>query len=329
MNFDPKQTHVLHEWKHGKPLIACQFDPKGRYVFSSSEDFTLQRWKWDSGEKVAWEAHDSWVHDLALLPDGETLISAGCDDRIILWTATAEIPKPIKEIKAHAGWVRCLDVSPDGSQFASGGNDKLVKLWTAKGDAVREFAGHDSHVYSVLFHPDGKFLLSGDLSGKVHQWEIATGKLVRTFDTPDLHTYNTGQQVHYGGVRGLAISRDKKFLACCGLHKATNPLGAISEPLVVLFDWAEGKIVQSQPAAGNKGIGWRVEFLQDDVEVCGTGGTSGTFLFFWKTGETKPFHQFKMNDTARHMAIHPDGLHAALTQHNGILRICRMAKKEA
>ena len=50
MSLDTKQTHVLHEWKHGKPLVACRFDPLGRFLFSSSEDYSLQRWNVESGE---------------------------------------------------------------------------------------------------------------------------------------------------------------------------------------------------------------------------------------------------------------------------------------
>ena len=102
---DPKQTHVVHQWKHDRPMIACCFDRSGKFVFSSSEDYSLQRWSLDSGEKVAWAAHDSWVKDLAVLPDGETLISAGCDDRLIFWPTTGEKPEPKLEIVAHKGSV--------------------------------------------------------------------------------------------------------------------------------------------------------------------------------------------------------------------------------
>ena len=47
---DPKQTHVLHEWKHAAPLINCKYDPKGRYVFSSAEDYSIQRFEIPTGK---------------------------------------------------------------------------------------------------------------------------------------------------------------------------------------------------------------------------------------------------------------------------------------
>lgn len=327
MSLDAKQTHVLHEWKHGKPLIACRFDPKGRYLFTSSEDYTLQRWLLEDGSKVAWEAHDSWIRDIAFLPDGETVISAGCDDRIIFWGTSDEKPEAKIEVEAHQGWVRAVEVNSDGTLIATGGNDHLVKLWDPSGKLVREFKGHENHVYSVFFHPDGKYLITGDLMGKVHQWEIATGKLMRSFEAKDLHSYNKGQQVNYGGVRDIALSPDGKLLACIGLHKATNPLGAINEPLILLFDWEKGELVRKQPAEGIRGIGWRVDFLSDGTEVCASGGGGGAYLVFFKPADEKPYHQLKLKDTTRDMALHPDGLQVATAHWDGYVRISRMEKK--
>lgn len=330
MSLDAKQTHVLHEWKHGKPLIACCFDPQGRYLFTSSEDYTLQRWNLADASKVAWPAHDSWIRDIAFLPDGETVITAGCDDRIIFWPVTGDKPEPRAEVVAHKGWVRCIDVNKAGTLVATGGNDHRVKLWDPTGKLVRELRGHESHVYSVFFHPNGEILLSGDLAGKVHQWEIKTGKLMRSFEAKDLHTYNGGQKVHYGGIRDIALSPDGGTLAFIGLHKATNPLGAVNEPLVMLYDWAKGgEAVRKQPADGVKGIGWQIDFLSDGSEVCVSGGSGGGYLVFFKPAEEKPFHKFKLKDTARDMSLHPDGLQVATAHWDGHVRICRMEKKAA
>ncbi len=327
MKLDVTKTHVLHQWKHGRPMISCCFDPKGRFLFSSSEDYSLQRWELSSGKKVAWEAHDSWVRDIVFLPEGETAISAGCDDKLIFWATTAEKPEPKITVEAHKGWIRELDVNADGSLIASAGNDRFVRLWTPDGKMVRELKAHERDVYSVFFHPNGELLLSGDLDGKVHQWEIKTGKLMRTFDAKDLHTYNGGQQVHYGGVRDIHLSADGKTLACVGLHKATNPLGAVNEPLVVHFDWEKGEKTRSQPAEGVKGIGWQVKFLSDGNEVAAAGGSGGGFLVFYKPTEDKPFHKLKLPDTARDMSVHPNGLQVATAHYDGHVRISQMTEK--
>ena len=54
--------------------------------------------------------------------------------------------------------------------------DLIYEGSTLAGWDVVELPGHARHVYSVAFHPQGKFLLSGDLMGVLNQWDVATGK---------------------------------------------------------------------------------------------------------------------------------------------------------
>ncbi len=328
MTADPKQTHVAVQWKHDSPLMNCRFDPQGRFVFATAEDMTIQRWELYSGTKVGFGAHDSWAHGIALLPDGETLITGGCDGQLIWWPAAAEMPEPTRKIDAHNGWIRFVSVSPDGKLLATAGNDNLVKLWTAEdGTLVRELAGHEKDVYSTLFHPDGEILLSGDLAGQVKQWEVVSGNLVRTFDAKALHTYNGGQRVDYGGVRSMSISPDRTQLACGGLHKASNPLGAVNEPLVMRFEWDSQKLLKSHVGEGVKGVVWRTLFHPDGFLVAASGGSGGGFLLFWNADADKEFHKLKLPNTARDVALHPDGIQLATTHHDRHLRISKMAAK--
>ena len=326
--FDPKQTHVSAEWKYTSPLISCRFDPNGRYVVSSAEDHQLQRWEFPAGKLTTLAGHESWVRDIVFLPDGETVVTVGSDEQMIFWPLTAEKPEPIRKVKAHKGWIRCGDVSPDGKTLVTGGNDNLVKLWNADdGKPLQQLSGHESHVYSVMFHPGGRFVLSGDLSGQVKQWDVASGKQVHSFDAKDLHSYNNGQQVHYGGVRSLSLSPDGKQLACGGLHKASNPLGAVNEPLVVVFEWETQKQVRAHVADGVRGVIWRSLYLPDGKILGASGGAGGGFLLFWNPNEDKSFHQFKLKDTIRGLDIHPDGLHLATAHWDRHLRISRMTAK--
>ncbi len=327
MKADPKKAHVAYQWRHTGPLIACAFDPLKRYLFTSSEDFTMQRWDLFTGKKIAWSAHDSWIRDIVVLPDGKSVITGACDDKIIFWPTTEAKPKAIREIQAHKGWIRCLSLSKDGKTLASGGNDNLVKLWdTSNGKLIREFKGHALNVYSVMIHPDGKHILSGDQGGEIRQWEIATGKLIRKFDAKVLLT-DKRQGVRYGGVRGFSLSPDGKRLACCGLHKATNPLGAVNEPIVLQFDWARGKKVHTQITIGVRGIGWQVFHLNDSSLVCASGGSGGAYLLFWKRDEAKAYHKLKLPSTLRDMEIHPDGIHLATAHHDRQVRITKLTAK--
>lgn len=333
--FDPKQAHVVSQWAHDRPLNACRFDPAGRFAFCGSEDALVERFNLADGVRTIFSGgHQTWVRAIAYSKDGAQAISAGCDGKITWWESAAAEPKPIRSIEAHKGWIRTLDVSPDGTQLVSGGNDNVVRLWNiANGSLVREFTGHTRHVYNVAFHPEGQILFSGDLTGALKQWDVATGKEVRSFDAKPLHSFNDGQKVDFGGIRAIAVSPDGKWLVAGGLHKATNPLGAVHEPLVLLFD------LQNQTEEGLKpvrqliadgitgGVIWRLKWLSDGSIMGLSGGSTGGFLLFWKPDTEKDYHRFALPSLARDMDLHPDGLQVATAHHDKHLRITRLAAK--
>src|SRR6187399_2756730 len=113
---DPTKTHVAHEHKHDRPLIACRYDPTGRYIFFGAEDNLVHRVDLKSLTVTPLTAHDSWVRALGFSPDGKTLYTGGYDGRLIFWPAADEKPQPIRVIEAHQGWLRALAVSPSGDQ---------------------------------------------------------------------------------------------------------------------------------------------------------------------------------------------------------------------
>lgn len=329
---DPKQAHVVAQWKHDRPLNACRFDALGRFVFCGSEDAVVERFKLADGARTILSGgHETWVRALAVSKDGAQVVSGGCDGKIAWWDAAADQPAPLRTIQAHQGWIRSLDVSPDGTLLASAGNDNFVRLWKiADGTLVHELAGHPRHVYSVAFHPNGTSLFSGDLIGGLKRWDVASGKETHAFDAKPLHTYEGGQKVDFGGIRSIAASPDGKWLAAAGLYKATNPLGAVHEPLVLLFDCETQKLEKQQIAEGiTQGVLWRLRWLGDGSLMGVSGGGSGGFLIFWKPDAEKDFHRFKLPNLARDMDLHPDGLQVATAHYDNHVRITRLAAKPA
>jgi WD40 repeat protein len=219
--------------------------------------------------------------------------------------------------------------SPDGKLLATGGNDRMVRLWNPlTGELVRELSGHAGHLYSLEYHPSGQALLSGDLLGAIKEWDPISGKLLGAFDAKALHTYEGGQQVDFGGVRGIAIEAGGANIAAGGLHKATNPLGAVHEPLVMVFDTKTRKLARTLLTDGIPGgVIWRLRYLSDGSLIGGCGGTSGGILLFWKSGAEKDYHRFAMPNIVRDLDLHPDGLRVATAHHDGTARITRLAAK--
>lgn len=328
---DPAQTHVASQWKHTRPLIACRFDPTGKYVFTGAEDYLVTRWEVATGTPTPLEGHESWVRAFAFDLPGERLYSGGYDGRILSWQAAAEKPEPVLKIDAHQGWVRALAMSPDGSRLASCGNDRLVKIWDpADGKLVSELSGHESHVYNVAFHPTDGTLVSCDLKGNVKHWDLATGKVARDLSAAALYKYDTQFRADIGGARSLAFSRDGKQLAIAGITNVSNAFAGVGNPAVMLFDWETGQLaVQYQGKEKINGVAWGICQHPNGFWIGLSGGGGGGWLYFWRDATAEEFAKFKLPDSGRDLALHPSGLQLAVAHADMHLRLCNLHQKPA
>ena len=323
---DIKQAHIVQDWSYDRPLLASRFSPDGAHVITSAEDSTLQRWVIDSGEKQVLKGHESWVHAFQYTPDGSQLISGGCDGRLIWWAINEAEPLPLRTIEAHQGWIRAVAINADGSRLVSVGNDRQIRLWdVASGEKLAEWSQHEKHIYSAMFHPDGQQLLTGDLAGQIHLWNSDDQQLLRTFDAKPLYTYEPGQRVDFGGVRGLALTPDGAQLLACGLHKGSNPLGAVHEPLLLRFNFADASLMQSHVCDGIPGgVLWRVVCLPDASTMAVCGGSSGGWLLFFTADQEKDIHRFALPSLARDMDMHSASERVVTVHHDQHVRITHL-----
>lgn len=342
---DPTKTRILRELKHPRPLIGCRFDPSGRFLFVSSEDDSIQRFDLFNGSKTAFIGHKSWVRGMAFVSAGKlqalslsaglasfvagnlsgalkpspfTMISGDYHGNLIWWNGADDSPKPTMTIPAHDGWIRAVATNPDGTILASCGNDHRVKLWNAaNGQLIRTFEGHSSHAYNIAFHPGGKRLVSADLKGVIKDWEIDSGKLVRELDAKVLHKYDAGFGADIGGIRGLSFHPSGSQLAVIGITNVSNAFAGVGNPLVVSFDWNDGKAKQLKPKDAFQGTGWGV-FMHPNGFVVGAGGGGQGRIWFWNPADAVNTHTVTVPANARDMAVHPDGTGIAIAGANGV-----------
>ncbi|MCA9186983.1 MAG: hypothetical protein R3E01_11280 [Pirellulaceae bacterium] len=321
---EPTAIKVAKEIKYdASPLIACRFDPTGKYVFACGQDNLVLRVDCDAGSFTPMKGHDSWVRAIGFCVNPARCWTGGYDGRLIEWDAYADSPVPLRSTEAHQGWIRSLDVSPDEKWIATGGNDQAVRIWDAGTGQLRHTcAGHDRHVYSVLFSRDGETLYSGDLRGVVKRWNVQSGAELATYDAKQLYTPNPGQGAEYGGVRSMTIVNDRHELVCGGLHNGSNPFGAVQEPLVVVLGCEDGKAVRTHTAKdATKGVVWRVVAHPQGFLIGGIGGSGGGYLCFWKgDGETE-FHRFGLPNTVLDMDLSRDSQRIATVHYDRHVRI--------
>ena len=329
--FDIKAAHVSAQWKCEKPLNCCRIDPKSQFVLVGGEWATPERVNMANGKIVKLEGgHESWVFDAAWSADSTRCVTSGGDGRLVWWDLTSEKPAKLHVVQAHKGWIRTLSVSPDGKTLASGGNDGLVKLWNmSDAKPLATITASKRDIYRTVFSPDGKLIASGDLLGAVVAWNVADGKESARYDAKPLHTYQGGQQVDFGGVRALAYTPDSKLLAAGGLYKATNPFGAVHEPIGQVFQTSDKKMIRQWVAnAIRGGIFWSFRWLADGSLVGASGGSTGGFLLFFKPDGDKEIHRLGLPNILRDMDLAADGLTIATAHHDRHVRITRLAPKK-
>jgi WD40 repeat protein len=153
-------------------------------------------------------AHQRWIRQVALSPDG-TMVASIADDMVVrLWDA--ESGKPIRALKGHA-----------------------VRLPRYE---------YPNKLYACAFSSDGKFLAVNDETALVIVWEVATGKEAARFQAETFyHGSDWERNNHpYGGLRCLAFASDGQALALAGSQN-TDVAIINGHTLVQVYDWQAGK----------------------------------------------------------------------------------------
>jgi WD40 repeat protein len=189
---------------------------------------------------------------------------------------------------------------------ASCGRDGVVRLWSAdKGEKQAEFLDHKDDVFSLAFHPTGAFLVSGDLHGVIHHWDLATGKSQRTFDARSMYLYDRIQDV--GGVRCLAFARNGALLLAAGSKPKSGGF-VEATPLLLAFDWATGQVKHTlAPGTERDGFVLDLAWHADGFVMVVTSGQPGSGkLLFSRLEDAQPFFTAAMAN-CHSLAVHPDG----------------------
>ncbi len=208
----------------------------------------------DSGKRLRFDGvHASYASGCLLLPDEQTLISAGYDGRL-LWHEVAT-RRVVRSVVAHDFWSWRLALSADGRRVASvsgqylaggekyepaAGTAPTVKVFdAATGERIHSWT-QTPPVQSVAFSPDGQFLAAGNLMGEVCVWDLSTGRPVAEFRTPDFTSWGIIKSPHYvGGIYGLKFSPDGSTLLLCGMGPMTDPMAGNGKMTWQRWAWRE------------------------------------------------------------------------------------------
>ena len=198
---------------HNRRVACASVSADGKYMVTSSWDGTARLWIVQTGECIrVFEGHQDGIRGHIVSDDDKFLLTTSFDRTAKLW----HIPtgRCVNTFEGHKGWVRPICFSSDGKCFVTGSGDGTACLWDLRtGRRIRSFDIYHrkdlwgwffNGVLSVHLSTNGRALATGSGNGKVHIWDVATGKCTKIFDA------------HPGKVNSVRFSSDGKYLISAG-----------------------------------------------------------------------------------------------------------------
>ena len=255
----------------------------GDTVISGGYDRHLVWRQAESGEvrQRVENAHASWIRELSLSPDGQTLATVGDDMLTCLWSVA------------------------DGK-----------KTEEYKGYDLKTPHSYPSMLYTVAWSPDGKFLATGNKTGQVLIRDSSSGEVAAKLETPVMYTWDPKARRHsIGGIRSLAFSPDGQMLAVGGMGKVGNIDHLGGKSRVEVFDWQKNERRFEIEDDKFKGLAEKLQFGPDGSWLAIGGGDHGGFVSIYNMSDGKVLAQEKAPMHIHDLWLQPDGVSVVAVGH--------------
>ncbi|MGB5772792.1 MAG: WD40 repeat domain-containing protein, partial [Crocosphaera sp.] len=217
--------------------IAIGSDGK---VFAIADQKTVAMFSLSDGRKLrSLRGHTGKISDVAISPDGQTLVSVSGDDRTVrIWDL--ESGELVKTLAENIGPTTHVAFTPDGKMFITGaiGNDRTFKFWDATNlELLKTSPKQPGFINDLKVSSDGKQLVAA-VRNYVKNWDLSTSQEIKSIKGPSLD------------INTIALSPDNRTVAT-----------ANKEGTIMLFDLVTGRKLRT--LRGHQGWVLSVAFSPD------------------------------------------------------------------
>lgn len=186
------ENGITRVWDAKTFVVAAEHIEHANYVFSvafSSDGESLISAS-NEGKMVCWNMTSGQMSGVAV--QGSNILSAACSSDDHLY-ASGSADGSIRvwtisslfntDSSAVSSRLRRVACSPGGSEIASASSNGEIRIHSFScGNLLRTLRGHTSEIKAVVYSPDGKLLASGSDDCNVRLWDAETGSELRIFE---------------------------------------------------------------------------------------------------------------------------------------------------
>ncbi|MFO7525245.1 MAG: T9SS type A sorting domain-containing protein [Ignavibacteriaceae bacterium] len=218
-------------WEKEVDVKTMKFTPDGELLVTGGASNVCQLYRcgnikvWDVADSALLLTVEGWLigytNDIDISSDGQRVVSAhggvycnaftGCvRDRAGQYEHGITGSQLYGDTNPD-GIIYSIAFSPDQSIIAAGtgyNNSGHINIYDSQYNLLRTLPGHSGNTSSLLFTPDGQYLISGGADGSIRVWNYLDGTFIQYLQH--------GTYLNGGRAIQLSISPDGQYLASTG-----------------------------------------------------------------------------------------------------------------
>ena len=227
----PAELDLL--WEKEVDVKTMKFTPDGSVLITGGRNTEINCYPYTCGQIKVWDVADSTLlhtfsgyqfglpNDIDISFDGEKIISGNGSVYCSAFTGCSRDRAGQFELSITGsqnysntnpdGIIYSIAFSPDQSIIAAGtgyNNSGHINIYDSQYNLLRTLPGHSGNTSSLLFTPDGQYLISGGADGSIRVWNYIDGTFIQYLQH--------GTYLNGGSSIQLSISPDGQYLASTG-----------------------------------------------------------------------------------------------------------------